>query len=62
MKRSLIGVACAIVCTTAAAQASGVTLYGVADANIEYTCNNLGTGPDGHSKVALNSAASPGSQ
>ncbi|WP_454754767.1 porin [Cupriavidus necator] len=55
MKRSLVGLACVIASATAAAQTSGITLYGVADANIEYTNNNLGTGPDGHSKVALNS-------
>ncbi|RDK09500.1 porin [Cupriavidus lacunae] len=55
MKRSLVGLACAIASATAAAQTSGITLYGVADANIEYTNNNNGSGPDGHSKVALNS-------
>ena len=55
MKRSLVGLACAIASATAAAQTSGITLYGVADANIEYTNNNPGSGPDGHSKVALNS-------
>ncbi|MGO4155448.1 porin [Cupriavidus sp. YAF13] len=55
MKKSLVGLACAVASAAAAAQTSGVTLYGVADANIEYTNNNLGSGPDGHSKVALNS-------
>ncbi|WP_026163887.1 porin [Cupriavidus neocaledonicus] len=55
MKRNLAGLACVIASASAAAQTSGVTLYGVADANIEYTNNNLGTGPDGHSKVGVSS-------
>ncbi|UIF89865.1 porin [Cupriavidus sp. UYPR2.512] len=55
MKRTLVGLACAIASASAAAQTSGVTLYGVADANIEYTNNNPGSGPDGHSKVGLGS-------
>lgn len=55
MKRNLVGLACVISSATAGAQTSGITLYGVADANIEYTNNNASTGPDGHSRVGLNS-------
>lgn len=54
LRRSLIALACAMASGSALAQSS-VTLYGVADAYIEYTNHNLGTGRDGHSKVALNS-------
>ncbi|MBB1634483.1 MULTISPECIES: porin [Cupriavidus] len=54
MKKSLVALACGIASATAVAQSS-FTLYGVADANVEYTNHNLGTGPNGHSKVAMNS-------
>ena len=55
MKRTLVGLACVLASATAAAQTSGITLYGVADANIEYTNNNAGAGPDGHSRVGVSS-------
>jgi len=55
MKKHLVGLACAMASAAAAAQTSGVTLYGVVDANLEYTNHNLGTVPGGQSKVALNS-------
>lgn len=46
----------AVLATTAyAATPASVTLYGVADANVEYTNHNLTGGPDGASRVALNS-------
>ncbi|NUA31235.1 porin [Cupriavidus basilensis] len=54
MKKSIVGIGCAIASMAAFAQSS-VTLYGVVDANIEYTNHNLGSGANGNSKVALNS-------
>ncbi|MGY2491727.1 porin [Cupriavidus sp. CP313] len=54
MKNRTIGIACALAGLAGTAQAS-VTLYGVVDANIEYSNHNLATGPDGKSKVALSS-------
>ncbi|AOY96299.1 porin [Cupriavidus sp. USMAA2-4] len=55
MKTRLFGLACALASAAAAAQTSGVTLYGVVDANVEYTNHNLGSGSGGQSRVALNS-------
>lgn len=55
MKTRLFGLACALASAAAAAQTSGVTLYGVVDANVEYTNHNLGSGSSGQSRVALNS-------
>ena len=55
MIRHIFGLTCALASATVAAQTSSITLYGVADANIEYTNHNAGSGSDGHSKVALNS-------
>src|SRR5437868_10218922 len=54
MKKSLVALACGIASAAAAAQSS-VTLYGVVDANIEYSNHNLATGPNGQNKVALSS-------
>lgn len=56
MKTQFAGLACAALSTTAMAQTSGVTLYGVADANLEYTTNNPAAGSSsGHSKLAVSS-------
>ncbi|QQX87209.1 porin [Cupriavidus necator] len=54
MKKRLVALACSAASAAAVAQSS-VTLYGVVDANIEYSNNNLAGGPDGKSKVALSS-------
>lgn len=56
MKKQFAGLACATLSATAMAQTSGVTLYGVADANLEYTTNNAAAGSSsGHSKLAVSS-------
>lgn len=57
MKKHTVGIACALagLAGLAGTAQASVTLYGVVDANIEYSNNNLATGPDGKSKVGLSS-------
>ncbi|MFJ1255431.1 porin [Cupriavidus sp. CuC1] len=54
MKKTITGLAL-LAATVTASAANSVTVYGVADANVEYSNHNFSAGRDGGSKFALSS-------